>query len=465
MFLDIDKKNQEAIAAIDDEGLQITYGGLIDFTEAFQKAIGKRTLIFILSENNVGSLAGYVASLGANIVPLLLSSNTDSELLTNLIDTYKPEFIWLPERQGADFEFEAVFNQFSFTLLKTGFTAPELNSELSLLLPTSGSTGSPKLVRHSYTNVEANAANVAEFFGLGENDRAIAILPMYYTMGLSVVSSHIYAGSTLLLCKASLTDGNFWKFIKEQKGTSFTGVPYSFEIMQKLRFFRMDLPDLELLTQGGGKLSPELFSQYAEYAKEKGKRFIATYGQTEGTARMAYLPADKAIEKAGSIGMAIPNGQLSIVDATGVETTDGEATGEMIYRGPNVTLGYATAPEDLIKGDERNGVLHTGDIARRDSDGFYFIVGRVSRFLKLFGTRVSLDETEQLIKSQFNIDCACTGNDTKMDIIITDNEVKDDVLKYISAKTGLFHKAFEVFVTDAIKRNEAGKVIYSQKPE
>lgn len=460
MFLDIDKKEKLSIAAIDDEGQQITYGELCTFTDEFNAAVGKRTLIFILSENNIGSLAGYTASLSSRVVPLLLGATTDKELLQNLLNTYKPEFIWMPERLLADFGLQPVFKKFGWTLVKTGFDTAPMHDDLSMLLPTSGSTGSPKLVRHSYTNITANAENVARLFELTPNDRAIAILPMYYTMGLSVISSHLYAGATLLLVKSNLTDGSFWKFIKEHKATSFTGVPYSYDIMKKLRFFRMDLPDLTLLSQGGGKLSAELFTEFAEYAKNTGKRFIATYGQTEGTARMAYLPAEMALEKVGSIGRAIPNGQLSIVDNEGRETTEGEATGEMVYRGPNVTMGYALSREDLLKGDERNGYLSTGDIARRDEDGYYYIAGRLSRFLKLFGTRVSLDETEQLIKSEFSLDCACTGNDEQMTIIITDESSKEKVLQYVSHKTGLFHKAFNVVVVDEIKRNEAGKVIY-----
>jgi acyl-coenzyme A synthetase/AMP-(fatty) acid ligase len=460
MFLDIDKKEKLSMAAIDDEGRQITYGELCSFTDEFYAAVNKRTLIFILSENNVGSLAGYVASLSSRVVPLLLGATTDKDLLQNLLITYQPEFIWMPKRLQADFDYQHVLEKYDWVLVKTGFDTAPMHEDLSMLLPTSGSTGSPKLVRHSYTNISANAGNVAQLFELTINDRAIAILPMYYTMGLSVISSHLYAGATLLLVKSNLTDGSFWKFIKEHKATSFTGVPYSYDIMKKLRFFRMDLPDLTLLSQGGGKLSAELFTEFAEFAQNTGKRFIATYGQTEGTARMAYLPAEMALEKVGSIGRAIPNGQLSIIDAEGVESTEGEATGEMVYRGPNVTMGYALNREDLTKGDERNGYLSTGDIARRDADGCYYIVGRLSRFLKLFGTRVSLDETEQMIKAEFKLDCACTGNDEKMTILVTDEDAGEQIIQFVSHKTGLFHKAFEVVAVDEIKRNEAGKVIY-----
>ncbi len=460
MFLDLDLKQPNSIAVIDDSGQRLTYGELLDFSKEFNSQIGKRTLIFILSENKSGALAGYVASLSNEIVPLVLSSETDKELLQKLLEVYQPEYIWVPTSTINDFSFECVFSKFDFTLLKTRFSTSPLFSDLSLLLPTSGSTGSPKLVRHSYANVNENAKNVAKLFEISTDDNAITVLPMHYTMGLSVVSSHLYAGATVLLMKGNLTDRNFWNFIKENKGTSFTGVPYSFEILSKLRFFRMDLPNLKIITQGGGKLNADLFKAYAEFAESSGKKFIATYGQTEGTARMAYLPAELALHKIGSIGKAIPNGNLSIIDVDGNPISEIDIAGEMVYKGPNVTLGYALSGNDLEKGDENNGILRTGDIAKFDVDGCFYIVGRVSRFLKLYGFRISLDELEQMIKAKFSLDCVCTGDDDKMNIFVTNDIEIQEISKFVVEKTGLFHKAFEVQFIHEIPRNEYGKVIY-----
>lgn len=300
---------------------------------------------------------------------------------------------------------------------------------------------------------------MAQLFQLTGAERPMAALPMHYTMGLSVIASHLYAGCTIYLSDRSLADKEFWVTMKDERITSFTGVPFSFEILQKLRFFRMDLPDLEVITQGGGKLNSELFDQCCEYAKSKGKKFIPTYGQTEGTARMAFLEPEMAAKKQGSIGKAEPNGQLSIIDNDGNETFEGDATGEMVYRGENVTLGYAVCGEDLIKGDENHGVLHTGDIAHRDADGYYFIVGRMKRFLKIFGLRIGLDEVEYLIKSNFSTDCVCAGNDDLLKVMITTEPLIDQVRDFVIEKTHLFHKNLEVTYIEEIKRNEAGKVI------
>ncbi|MDJ0646039.1 MAG: AMP-binding protein, partial [Flavobacteriaceae bacterium] len=354
MFLDLDLKNKSSIAVIDDTGSKITYGDLLRVSSEFYSYINKRTLIFILSENKMGSLAGYVACLSNAVVPLIISADTDADYIEVLTNTYKPEYIWLPSEYSDKLSFEKVFEKFDFTLLRTDLKGYPMNDKLSLLLSTSGSTGSPKFVRHTYKNVNESAKNVATFFNISQEDRAIAILPMQYTMGLSVVTSHLYAGATVLLSGANLTDKNFWDFLKDNKATSFTGVPFSFEILNRLRFFRMDLPHLKLITQGGGKLSKKLFQQLAEFSNKTGKKFIATYGQTEGTARMAFLPASKATDKIGSIGKAIPGGKLYIVDENGKKINEPDTEGELIYEGPNVTLGYALNGHDLIKDDENN---------------------------------------------------------------------------------------------------------------
>ena len=459
MFLNIDRHDTSRVAAIDDSCRRITYGEIVAFAREFSKALPKRTLIFILSENSIGSLLGYVASLSNRIVPLILSVKTEHGLYSHLKELYRPEYIWMPKGVLEQYGGEVVFEAWDYVLVKTGLIAPRLYDDLSLLLPTSGSTGSPQLVRHSYRNIEANAENVKNLFGLTSDERAMAILPMHYTMGLSVIASHLRAAATLLLSGRSLLDANFWKMLKEERATSFTGVPYSYELLMKLRFTRMDLPDLKIITQGGGKLTPEMFSALAKYAEDNGKKFIPTYGQSECTARMAYLPPELASTKICSIGIAEPGGKLSLIEDNGRETFEGEGTGEMVYRGENVTLGYATCPEDLMKGDENHGVMHTGDLARRDADGCYYIVGRLKRFLKIFGLRIGLDEIENLVKSRFDTDCLCSGTDEMLTVNVAKKGIAEEVVDFIEEKTHLFRKSIEVVEVSSIARNEAGKVI------
>ena len=116
----------------------------------------------------------------------------------------------------------------------------------------------------------------------------------------------------------------------------------------------------------------------------------------------------------------------------------------------------------MLLGDERNGFLKTGDLAYMDEDGCFYIVGRMGRFLKLFGMRIGLDECEQIIKAKFPIECACVGTDDKMTVYITNEKLSFAVKEELVDKTKLVATAFEIKVIPAIPKNEAGKVLYSK---
>ena len=463
MILNVDKWQHEAVAAIDAQGSQLTYGGLRDFAIQAGMLMPARSLFFLLVENNVGGIAWTIGNICAGNVPLILNAHLDEGLYKSLFELYQPPFVCVPEAMAERFDYEVVLTCFGYTLMKTGCEACPLHEDLSHLLPTSGSTGSPKLVRHQYENIEAAALNISTFFELTENDRPLMVLPLYYTMGLSMVFSHLYVGATILITNQSMTDRNFWRFMKEEHATSFTGVPYSYEILNLMRFFRMDLPDLTLLTQGGGRMTKELNLKFAEFCRDNGKRWIATYGQSECTARMAWLPAKWAVEKVGSIGIAVPNGELSLIDMDGQPITTPHTEGEMCYRGKNVTMGYARKRDDLLLGDERHGFIRTGDLAYFDEDGCYYIAGRMGRFLKLFGMRVGLDECERIVKGAFpGLECACVGTDEKMLVYLTDEHYKAQVKEELVNRLKLVATSFEVRIIPAIPKNEAGKILYAK---
>ena len=316
MLLRLNEKPTNSIAVIDSAQQQLTYGELVDFSNTIKQHIPQRTLIFVLAENNVGGIAWTISMLDSRkLVPLILNVKTEVGLYQQLLDTYQPTYICAPTHHF--FEGQVIDTQLGYTLTKVSDNIYPIHNDLSHLLPTSGSTGSPKLVRHKYENIEAAGLNISTFFELKTTDRPLMVLPLYYTMGLSMVFSHLRVGATILITGLSMTDPNFWKFLKEQCATSFTGVPYSFQVLNLMRFFRMNLPDMELLTQGGGKMPTDLNIKFAEYCRDTKKRWIATYGQSECTARMAYLPAKWALDKVGSIGIAVPNGELSLIDADG----------------------------------------------------------------------------------------------------------------------------------------------------
>jgi len=464
MIWNLDKYSRNS-AVIDEIGNSYSFAFLKnECKKLIDNITSKRCLTFNLCSNEIGSLLGYVGFLNNEIVPLLLDSRLNRELLNTLIDIYKPDYLWLPSSMSEEFAYKNVYSVLNYTLLKTPYTKEyPLYNDLALLLTTSGSTGSPKLVRQSYENIRANTESITEYLDLDATERPITTLPMNYTYGLSIINSHLYAGASIILSKKTIIQKEFWQQFKEYEATSFGGVPYTYEMLDKLRFFRMKLPSLRTMTQAGGKLSPDLHRKFAEYAKKHSKRFVVMYGQVEATARMSYLPWEITLEKYGSMGIAIPGGKFSLIDANGKKITDPGITGELIYEGPNVTLGYAEKGTDLIKSDERNGILKTGDMAKMDEDGFYYIVGRKKRFVKIFGNRVNLDEIERMIKSSFDdLDVASGGIDDLMYIFIDNNNKVNDVKKILAEKTGLNRVAFKVVVIKAIPRNESGKVLYSE---
>ncbi len=461
MFLSIDKVEKERPAALQEDGSSLTYGELAGFCGQLAGIMKPSSLVFSLCRNTIGALAGYVAFLSARVVPLLLSDRLDQELMTYLLETYQPDYLWVPAEQGQQFGGKSICERYGYVLLSFEREKKEIHEDLALLLTTSGSTGSPKFVRQSYTNLEENARSIAAYLELDATERPITMLPMNYTYGLSVINSHLLMGATILMTETSYAQRGFWDFFRKEKATSVVGVPYTYEMLKKLRFFRMDLPSLRYMTQAGGKLLPELHKEFAEYAEETGRRFYVMYGQTEATARMSYLPYQKSLEKYGSMGIAIPKGRFYLIDVDGTEVKKPHKTGELVYEGPNVTLGYAECPADLAKGDERHGVLRTGDMAEFDEDGYYYIVGRKKRFLKIYGNRVNLDECERMIQGEFQtLECACVGSDDHMQIFVTDQSRLEDVNQFISEKTKLNHHAFEVKYRKEIPKNESGKKQY-----
>lgn len=416
MIFDIDKYGSR-LAIIADDGRRLTYAQLGELVAAKAKSLQRGVLQFCMCKNTIESVVEYLACLEAGAPVVMLDATKDAETIENLRQIYKP-----------------------------GST--KCHPDLAVCLTTSGSTGSPKLVRLTQRNIIANAESIAEYLHIDANERPVTMLPMYYSYGLSIINSHLLNGATILLTDKSYAQREFWNFLRENEATSMSGVPYTWEMLRRLRFMRMDLPSVRTMTQAGGKLNAEIALEYIRWAKSVGKQFIVMYGQTEATARMSYLPWERAEEKYASIGVAIPGGTFSLAD-----------DGELIYQGENVSLGYAECAEDLMKGDENHGVLHTGDMARVDEDGFYYITGRKKRFVKVWGNRCNLDQVEQLVKP-ITTTCACAGVDDNITVFVTKDGLEKEVKDLLASKTGLNPIAFAVKVIDAIPVKDSGKIDY-----
>ncbi|MDG1109915.1 MAG: AMP-binding protein [Burkholderiaceae bacterium] len=451
-------------ALITDAGQSLTYGELHTEVAHISKFLPRRKLVFLVGRNDIPTVATYLACLETGCVPLLLSPDIFATAFSRLLSTYLPAYVFLPSSLATNYsDLETVLISGEYNLCRyLNGVGPDLHPELALLLATSGSTGSPKLVRLSGTNIFSNARSIVDYLGINEYERAITSLPFNYSYGMSVVNSHLNAGASVLLTNRSFFDPLFWRLMKSNEVTSLAGVPYSYEILLKLRFQRMDLPALRTLTQAGGKLSVPLTEWITDICNSKGIRFFTMYGQTEASPRMTYLQPEYMRTKIGSIGRAVPGGVLWLEDSQGNPIEQPDEIGELIFSGPNVALGYALSHNDLVLGDEWQGVLRTGDLAKQDIDGFFFIEGRSSRFLKIFGVRISLDAVEAWYAER-GIVAAAYGQDDHLKVMIeaTTSLLIDDETKQLAEIMKIHPSAIMISRLPILPRLNTGKIDYS----
>lgn len=455
----------DSTAVITDDNKTYLYKELETEISKFDPYLTERGLCFCLCSNTIASLIGYLACVENRYPIVLLDSSKEDDTIKSLVEHYHPEYIWQPESKVIFDEGVSLLKYEGYSLIRTPYkNQPVVNNKLAVCLTTSGSTGSPKFVRLSYKNIRSNAESIAEYLEINSKERPITSLPMHYSYGLSVINSHLLKGATLLLTTHSVTQREFWSFFKEQQATSISGVPYTYELLKTLRFTQMSLPSLKTMTQAGGKLKAEFVKEYVSFAKETGRRFFVMYGQTEATARMSYLPWERAEEKYSSMGIAIPKGTFSLIDVKGNPIDEAGVDGELVYEGPNVSLGYAENRTDLAKDDENNSILYTGDVARRDADGYYYITGRMKRFVKVWGNRCNLDALEQLAKSVYS-DVACVGEDDHIIVVTTKDGIQNELLSLLTRKTSFNPTAFQIVLMKSIPKNESGKIQYSKLKE
>ena len=449
--------------ALTTQSEQITYSALIDEIKALSQFIRNRDLVFLICENSIESIVGYLTCLREGYIPLLIGSSIDEFLLQDLIKTYQPSYIWTSKNfELASYEWKNVYHNRSFHLLeKTNKFGHIFHEDLAALLMTSGSTGSPVLVRLSYENLNQNAISISQSLSITIDDTPITTLPMNYTYGLSIINSHLLNGCEIILTELSIISKEFWDIINTKNVTTFGGVPYTYQMLKRLNFEKLNLNKISKLTQAGGKLDSNLVKYFSEHCFNKGIQFFVMYGQTEATARMSCLPAIDAMRKFGSIGLPIAKGEFYLTDEANKIISEPEVVGELHYKGPNVSMGYAYTIADFIKCDENNGVLATGDIAKKDSDGYYYIVGRKKRFIKIFGNRISLDEIENILLKNA-ISAISTGVDDKLLIYTTQENGLNDIRLLISTKIGIHQSAISVIFITEFPRNESGKILYSK---
>ncbi|MEV5301185.1 AMP-binding protein [Amycolatopsis methanolica] len=436
------RSHGEKIAVVAPDGSRLTYVDLAARVSAAAARLGPvRRLVLVATSGDLDTLVTYLAALHGGH-PVLLADGENQHHLDTLIDRYDPDVVAGPTPQG-----------WRLRERRSG-AAHVLHPDLALLLSTSGSTGSPKLVRLSSANLQSNADAIASYLDIRDTDRAVLSLPMHYCYGLSVVNSNLTRGAAILLNPHSVAEPEFWTFFRRHEGTSLHGVPHTFDLLDRVGFDRMTLPSLRYVTQAGGKLAPERVRAYAELGERRGWRFFVMYGQTEATARMAYLPPEFAASHPAAIGIPVPGGSFDLAPS------DHPDEGELIYHGPNVMLGYAESPADLALG-RTTTALSTGDLARRTPDGLYEVIGRRSRIIKPYGHRVDLDRAEDLLRDK-GYQAACAGTDETLIVAVLAGQDTTAIRDLMADHLRLPVHCLQVREFGEIPRLGNGKVDYPQ---
>ncbi|WP_332665552.1 AMP-binding protein [Aeromicrobium sp.] len=428
--------SRPALIAADDS---LTYAELADRIESMPWQ-DERRLVLVPGANTLETLAAYVSAIANGHVVLLVPGDSPA-VFESLIDAYDPDLV-----------FDAVAGGF---VERHEGTRHDLHPDLALLMTTSGSTGSPKLVRLSRDNVLSNAGAIAGYLGLTAADRAITTLPMHYCYGLSVIHSHLIAGAGVVVTDWSVLDPCLWDLADREQVTSFAGVPYTFDLLDSSGFAERELPSLRYVTQAGGRLAPERVAGYARLGRERGWDFIAMYGQTEATARMAYLPPKLAESHPHALGVPIPGGSFQIDPVAGEQRP---GVGELVYRGDNVMMGYASSAADLARGRDVSE-LRTGDLVRRDDDGLLEWVGRRSRFAKAYGVRIDLDDLEAVVARHGGA-ARCVSTGDRLHVFIDWHQDAADLHGLVARTAGLPAHAVSVTRLRWVPRNASGKTDY-----
>jgi acyl-CoA synthetase (AMP-forming)/AMP-acid ligase II len=432
-----------------DSGSVYVYKDL--YTSYFERD-DKKKLAFLYLDNSILSVSALLSLLKSRHCIALLSPQLHNDFKTSLETLYQPDIIFDSARieinnyRKAD---SLNFSCFLADFVTNAFIAPELK----LLLSTSGTTGSPKFVKISDSNILENAKSITQYLPVNKDDVTPLSLPLYYSYGFSIFTTNCIAGGNVICSVKDYMNKIFWDEFDKYGFTSISGVPYVYEMLNRLGFTRKKYPSVKYMTQAGGKLNEQLLLKFAEYAANQNIRFYVMYGQTEATARMSFLEPDKLLEKPGSIGKPIPNGKFDI-DAD---------TSELFYQGPNVFGGYAENRDNLAD-FQKIDWLHTGDIARKDEEGYYYITGRIKRMAKIFGNRVNLDETEQILKNHFHGNSfACTGIQDKILFITTtaENIDKEEVVAFIHDHLAIHPSVIKVRCLDEIPVTANGKPNYT----
>lgn len=416
-------------------------------------------VVFARMSVDLPSVLTYLGAFESGRAIALIDPALDVDVLAGLVSRFRPAAVLSASGDAPD-----GYVTRGSDWVRSSAEGVKPHPDLAVLLPTSGSTGNPKLVRLSRQAILTNADAIAQVLHIDADEVAPTCLPLHYSYGLSVLNSHLVRDATVVIEPSGVLSRGFWDAVETYGVTSLSGVPYHYEMLRRLKFDPAKYPTLRTLTQAGGKLRDELITEFNDKMLAVGGRMYVMYGQTEAAPRMTTVPAERLAEKLGSAGPALPGGKFAVRRDDGSETTHPKIVGEVVYRGPNVMLGYADDESGLAKGDEYGGVLATGDLGYLDQEGFLFITGRLKRIGKVFGNRVSLDDLENAARAAaVGIDVVAAvpaGDKVVLFAEGVDKDICKDASRALSERLHLHVSGFDVRPIDTVPLLASGKIDY-----
>lgn len=442
---------------------KLSYFQLSQKIELFSKNLRAGSLVLVVAQASIEPIICYLAALKVKAVIIFADIKTPAPDLQSLIDAYTPDFIFIPKTSMSGIKkcnSDSCTAFLGYELLRRSvINNTSVHRDLAVLLPTSGSTGNTKYVRISHANLEANTKSIIEYLGISQKDRAITTMPLGYSYMLSVLNSHLHAGASIFICNYPITQRKFWQLAKMHQITSISGVPTFFQILVRLGLENLDIPSLRQITQAGGKLDNATTQKMIDFAKSKNIEFITMYGQTEASPRISYLDWMSAQSKVGSIGKSIPNVRMWLQAPNGERVVSSGTEGEIIVAGSNVSMGYSESNEDLILGDENQGLLRTGDLAKQDAEGYFYITGRLKRFAKIDGFRLNLDDIEGKMK-EGGITIGCIEYENQIRVFFEQRLSKNHLMEKLVEVTGQNQRNFNIFKLRSLPLTSNGKIDY-----
>ncbi|EJL75878.1 AMP-binding protein [Chryseobacterium populi] len=376
----------------------------------------EKGLIFLYNDNRLPGIEVLLNFYSTAHAIALLGQKLHPEFKTRMEAEYRPKYIFDPGRNEIDgYELKNFSETIAIFVRENYQYEVSIHPEIKILLSTSGTTGIPKLVKLSDENLYQNALSILQYMPIRETDVVPLNVPINFVYGFSIFTTNSMRAGKIICTDKDIMQKAFWDEMEEHGYSTLGGVPYLYENLNRIGFFKKENKSLRYMTHTGGVINAELRKTIFSYCNLYEKEFFAQYGQTEAGGRMAYLTTAGLLEEETSIGIPVHGGNFQI----------DPDTDELLFSHPGIFGGYANRLEDLAT-YEQPRTLHTGDTARKGQNGLYYITGRIKRIMKLFGIRLNLDEVEFILKNELEGNTfACLNFNDKKIIVLYDNQDLD----------------------------------------